>query len=138
MIKEYKSEDVLQADCFQWSWKYRPQTRRKLWHVPNGGKRQKVEAVKFRSMGVISGVCDMHFIWSNQLYIIEMKVLDNHITDNQHDFIIAAVGEGAIFYECRTLEKWQLIIDSILLKEALPCEAERLVRIGVDKWAIAT
>lgn len=135
--KVYKNEDVLQADCWQWLWDYYEETRKCCWHVPNGGARTKVQAAQFTGMGVISGVCDMHFIWRSRLYIIELKVLDNHITNAQESFIRATTLQGAIFYECRSLKKWQEVILNILDNDPLPCEASRLIEYKPGKWHVA-
>jgi hypothetical protein len=132
----YTNEDKLQAECWVWSWNYRPETRRCIWHTPNGGKRIQKEAAKFKAMGVLAGVCDMHFIWRSQLYIIELKVCSNHITDAQEQYIRAATRQGAIFYECRSMEKWQLIVNSILNNNALPCEAHMLTKRGNNIWYV--
>lgn len=135
-MKVYKREDILQADCFQWSWNERPQTRRCIWHVPNGGDRRIVQAIQFQAMGVVPGVCDMHFFWQSRLYIIELKVMANLITEAQKQYIDCMTQQGAIFYECRSLEKWQEVIDRILQQSALPCEYWKLIKIG-DGWKVA-
>lgn len=136
--KVYTHEDVLQSDCWQWLWINYPLTRRTCWHVPNGGARTKVQAAQFTGMGVIAGVSDMHFYWQSRFYIIELKVGTNYITDAQEKFIRANVAQGAIFYECRTLRKWQEIITNILLGTPIPCEAKNLKLIGSGKWYVVT
>ena len=69
-----QSEDQLQAACFKWSWNERPQTRRLIFHIPNGGKRNRIEAVKFKAIGLLPGAPDMGFIWNGITYYFELKI----------------------------------------------------------------
>ncbi len=112
----YTNEDKLQADCFKWMWNTYPETRRCCWHVPNGKKRSKIEAVQLKAMGVLAGVHDIHFYWQSQYYIIELKVLGNQLTDAQESYRDAMLAQGAIFYEVRSFDTFQEIITTILTK----------------------
>lgn len=55
------TEDVEQEHLFQWArmtrWKY-PELK-KLFHIPNGGSRNKAEAAKLKRAGVKPGVPDL-------------------------------------------------------------------------------
>lgn len=66
-------------------------------HIPNGGKRSKSEAVRFRAMGVKAGVCDIFLPVPrggfHGLYI-EMKALDGRPTKQQTEFINAVKKQG--------------------------------------------
>lgn len=70
-------------------------------HIPNGGKRSKSEAVRFRAMGVRAGVCDIFLPVSrgewHGLYV-EMKALDGRVSKEQEKYM-AAVGKQG--YYCR-------------------------------------
>lgn len=61
-----------------------------LFHIPNGGKRSRTEAARFKAAGVKAGVPDLflpvprgnyHGLW------IEMKIKPNKPTQNQLDWI---------------------------------------------------
>lgn len=70
-------------------------------HVPNGGKRSKSEAVRFRAMGVKAGVCDIFLpvargMWHG-LYV-EMKALDGRLSAAQEKYMAAVKAQG---YCCR-------------------------------------
>lgn len=70
------SEDRIQAQCYQWFWNTYPRYRRLLFHIPNGGKRTKVEAARFKTIGVVAGVPDLFLaLASNESHglFIEMK-----------------------------------------------------------------
>jgi len=127
------SEDILQADCWEWSWNHRPQTRRCIWHVPNGGDRKIVQAAQLKHMGVIAGVHDIHIYWSSQLYIVEFKVGTNTLSDSQIKYGIAMVAQGAIFYECRSREKWERIVDGILENNPIPNNYSLLQQLAKER-----
>jgi hypothetical protein len=42
------------------------------WHTPNGGKRDRVEAIRFKMIGVEAGIPDYLFLWCG-LYGLEFK-----------------------------------------------------------------
>lgn len=42
------------------------------WHTPNGGKRDRVEAIRFKMIGVEAGIPDYLFLWGG-LFFIEFK-----------------------------------------------------------------
>lgn len=71
-----KSEAAIQSEIFLHFWNNFPETRRLLFHIPNGGKRSPREAMKFKSMGVVKGIPDLFFAWPNGKYhglFIEVK-----------------------------------------------------------------
>lgn len=50
-----------QHSMYLWQWaQYVPVLRDHLYHVPNGGRRNKEEASRFKAMGVRAGVHDYH------------------------------------------------------------------------------
>jgi len=63
-----------------------PKYRRLLWATPNGGTRNKLEAIKLKKEGVLPGVSDLSLMIPNKDYpgfFIELKVGYNKQTDNQ-------------------------------------------------------
>ena len=73
-----RSEDTEQIHVCNWAaWNENRYPELKwLQHIPNGGSRNKAEAVKLKSMGVKSGVPDLHLPYAKGVYIglyIEMK-----------------------------------------------------------------
>lgn len=67
-----------------------------LHHIPNGGSRNKKEAVKLKRMGVLAGVSDLHLPVSRSGYhglYIEMKFEDGRLLKSQKDFLKAAAAE---------------------------------------------
>lgn len=68
-----------------------------IYHIPNGGRRNKREAAALKRQGVKSGVPDLHLPVArsgyNSLYI-EMKVGKNKCSDNQNKWIDMLLKEG--------------------------------------------
>lgn len=64
-----------------------------LWyHPPNGGWRTKVEAAKFRRMGVRPGVPDIILIdMTGKHYYLELKTKYGKLTDEQAAFGLALI-----------------------------------------------
>ena len=68
--------------------------------VPNGGKRNKIEAKKFRAEGVKSGVPDICFVWEGMSYFLEVKkpktlTPKGRLSKNQKEFIAKLKDNGA-------------------------------------------
>lgn len=101
------SEIQLQAQCFQWAWNNYPETRRCLAAVPNGGSRNKIEAMQLKASGVLAGVHDLFFYWKGQLYWFELKVGENKQTKEQIEFGKAMTAQGAVCVEIRSFGQFQ-------------------------------
>lgn len=102
------SEDKLQSDCFQWFWNNYPQYRMLLWAVPNGGYRNKREAVKLKATGLVKGVHDLHFFFEQQFYTFELKIDDNNLSDEQMMFWSRITEHGGKCFEIRTFESFKV------------------------------
>ena len=128
-----QSEDNLTAKCYQWFHNTFPAYRDLLFHVPNGGTRNKIEAAKFKAMGVRPGIPDFLFIFMGQLYEIELKRADGGTqSDAQKHVMTLHRMHGAKYYIIDTLEKFKELmfrtgdlvrdIGSVLIgKEAVNC-----------------
>lgn len=71
-----------------------------IFHIPNGGKRNKREAGRLKKLGVRPGVADLLLPIAIRGYhgmFIEMKFGDNQPTDFQRDFGIEVEREGYIY-----------------------------------------
>ena len=88
------TEDQFQAGLFQWAYNTYPQIRKLLFHVPNGGKRNRREANKMKAMGVTAGIPDLVLYWKGQLYGFELKVGNNSTSDNQDEAIQRWTAQG--------------------------------------------
>lgn len=79
-------EDQLQKAIIQyWDFKY-PKWTKRLHHSPNGGKRNAIEASKFKQMGVRAGFPDLILLIPNRFYPfcgIELKAKTGRQSENQ-------------------------------------------------------
>ena len=68
-----------------------------LYHIPNGGKRNKLIAVQLKKEGVKAGVLDLHLPVARGGYhslYIEMKIKPNKLTTKQATFKKLAEDQG--------------------------------------------
>jgi hypothetical protein len=94
------TEDVEQASFFDWLRVTRWQGRSlSTWyfHVPNGGSRHLLEAVKLKRMGVKAGVfdvCGLIAIPPYHGHLVEMKAVGGRLSDAQREFHELATEAG--------------------------------------------
>lgn len=123
MSKRNHPEDQLQRAVVQYLRYVCPHVR--AFHVPNGGKRSKVEAGIFKAMGVMPGVADLLIFWSVSVVhdvvktkhgkilpilqggAIELKAGKNTVTDAQKVFREWWTALGGKYALCRSLEDVQ-------------------------------
>jgi hypothetical protein len=67
------SEIQIQAKGYQYLYNNYPQLRGCLFHVPNGGTRNKAEASQLKASGVTSGIPDLLLIHNGKLFACEVK-----------------------------------------------------------------
>ena len=111
-----QEEAKLQAECFQWAWNTFPETRLMIFHVPNGGSRNKLEAFRFQAMGVIAGVPDIVFLWKGKAYLFEFKSPKGVTKDKQTNWHAKAQHNGFPVKTIKTEEEWQKEITEIIQK----------------------
>lgn len=104
------SEDDLQKSCITFfQWKYPHLWKQKRLHaIPNGGKRNAIEAAKLKATGVVPGVSDLMLTKPNNRYagaFFELKVGRNDLSDHQRHFIKV---HSAEYYCCvvRSLDEF--------------------------------
>ena len=105
-----RSEDTEQIAVVQWS-QYnmnRYPELKWLFHVPNGGSRNKQEAVKFKQMGVKTGVSDLCLPYPKGIYcglFIEMKYGDGRQQPSQKEFLKDMAEAGHFVATCYSAEE---------------------------------
>ena len=93
-----------------------------LHHIPNGGARNQREAAKFKRMGVLAGVSDLHLPvargpWHG-LYI-EMKYADGKLQKSQKEFLKLAADQGVYCVVCYTADDAIDIIKHYVLRNTI-------------------
>lgn len=117
-VRLYPTEEEEQTVVMNWAamaagrW---PELRQ-LFHIPNGGKRSKTEAVRFRAAGVRSGVPDLFLPCSRGGYHglwIEMKAIGGRVSREQEQWRKELMEQGYMSVVCygadaaiETIEKY--------------------------------
>lgn len=139
-----RSEDTEQISVIDWA-KWRevqyPELRW-LHHIPNGGSRNKQEAVKLKQMGVKAGVSDLCLPFPRGAYIglyIEMKYGSNKPTKEQIEFISMMQEVGHLVLVCYSSEAAIEVIQQYLefgKNEMLQLDKLTCRKKGIDRHGI--
>lgn len=122
-IRVIPTEDEEQIGLFSWAAlsSGRFPALRWMFHIPNGGKRSKSEAARFRAMGVKPGVSDIFLPCARGGFhglFIELKALDGRPSSKaQIDFVAAMNREGYYAVFCRGAEDAERVIERYLKGE---------------------
>lgn len=84
-----------------------------LFHIPNGGKRNKAEAARFKRQGVKAGVPDLFLPVARGEFhglFIELKYGSNKPTENQNKWAEDLTKHG---YKCLVCYRWQDAAENI-------------------------
>lgn len=108
------SEDRIQQDCYMWFNNNFRNLRKMLFAVPNGGKRDVVEAKRMKATGTVSGVSDLILAYGGTCHFIEMKTSTGRQDDEQVKFQKGVEAQGMNYYLCRTLEDFIRIVKNIV------------------------
>ena len=88
-----------------------------LYHIPNGGLRNKQVASKLKSEGVKAGIPDLHLPVArcgyNSLYV-EMKDTKGKLTDSQKEMIPKLQVQGNLVVICYSFEQAQEVLENYL------------------------
>ncbi len=108
------NEDILQAKIYKW---YHNTYCTKLnnpkhciFAVPNGGKRNKIEAVKLKATGLVAGVSDLIVIQPNRILFIELKIATGKQSQKQKDFQEVVQNLGFQYFVVRSLEEFKEVV----------------------------
>lgn len=111
-----RSEDTEQINVVSWAnWNLNRHPELKwLHHIPNGGSRNKMEAVKLKQMGVKAGVSDLCLPYPKGIYCglyIEMKYGDNRQQESQKEFLEDMAEAGHFVATCYSAEEAIKVIE---------------------------
>ena len=106
------SEDRLQFECYMWFHNEFPNQRGLLFSVPNGGYRNKKEAMKMKSTGVVPGIPDIIYLHRTAIGI-EMKNETGILSLDQKKIHAIWNERGFKVYICRSLDQFKQIIAEI-------------------------
>ena len=110
-------EEILQSECVKWFRYQYPKLRKLLFHIPNGGKRNKVTAQIFKAMGVTPGVSDLILLTPRKGYgalCIEMKTPSGSQSPDQTDWEKEVTAAGNKYSICRSFDDFERTINEYL------------------------
>lgn len=106
------SEATLQAACFQYAHNTFPQLRGLLFSVPNGGTRNKIEAMTLKATGTISGIPDMILI--HPLTAFEFKSETGRLSPNQEKIIELWRSKGIPVHIIKSFDQFESAIKALI------------------------
>lgn len=114
-----RSEDTEQIHVCNWAaWNENRYPELKwLHHIPNGGSRNRAEAVKLKQMGVKSGVSDLCLPYPKGIYCglyIEMKYDKGRHQPSQKEFLTDMAAAGHYVATCYTAEEAIKVIEEYI------------------------
>lgn len=110
-------EDQLQKSCVSWFDLQYPEYRLLLHHSPNGGKRNPIEAAKFKQMGVRAGFPDLVLLIPNKdhpFLAIELKAGKNDQQESQKDYEREFGKIGAKYVVVRSIGEFIKVVNEYL------------------------
>ena len=111
-------EHRIQVACFNWFNVQYPKLRGLLYHVANGGWRNKVVAAKLKAGGVVPGVADLILDIARGGYHglrIELKTAKGKQSPVQRDWQRLEEAHGYKYIICRSLEEFQGEVSAYLV-----------------------
>lgn len=119
-VKRKESEE--QTAIIEWAniMQHRVPELALLYHVPNGGSRNVVEAKRLKAQGVKSGVPDLVLPVARGKYhglYIELKTLRGRVSDTQKQWLDALRNQGYAAIVCRSADEAIAMIAKYLAGE---------------------
>lgn len=115
-------EDNLQKACVTWFRLQYPDIV--IFAIPNGGKRNAIEASKLKATGVLPGVADLFVMkykvadepWDSFYHglFIELKAGENKQTQAQIEFEAKAKHSSYAYHVCRSIDEFMKVVNEYL------------------------
>ena len=112
-----KGEAGLQSSCIEWFNLQFPKMKLLLFAVPNGGRRNKIEAANLKRQGVRAGVADLILLFpkgGHGSLCIEMKYKKGTQQDSQKDWQRVEDAAGNKYVVCRSLNEFMKEVKNYL------------------------
>lgn len=112
-------ESIIQTQCVEWfkKWQY-PNYANLLFSVPNGGSRNRLEAIRLQKEGVTPGVADLILLIPNKDYnalCVEMKTpRTGRQQESQKKWQEDIEAQGYKYSICRSFDEFRVIIEDYL------------------------
>lgn len=111
-------EGKIQAECVQWLWNTRPETRGLYIHIPNeGNRRSKIDGSIRKALGIVAGAPDTFLFMSRKGYhglAIEFKTETGMQSEAQKDFQRRLEEQCYKYVIVRSLEEFKEVVTDYL------------------------
>lgn len=102
------TEDQIQAQIFKWYHNnYCAKNSNIIFSVPNGGTRNKAEAMKFKATGLVAGVSDLIIVTEKEVLFVEVKTAIGRQSEVQKKFEKKVTNLGYRYLVVRSLEDFK-------------------------------
>ena len=107
-----RPEDVVQRSIFQ----YLKNARRAVTkpfialHVPNGGKRSKIEASIMVGLGVRAGAADIVLSWTDGSAWVEVKAPGGRLRKSQREFCAECAEKSIPFHVVESVDDFENVL----------------------------
>lgn len=108
-------EDSIQAEIYKWFHNnYCVGKNNIIFAVPNGGTRNKLEAIKLKATGLIPGVSDLIVLLPSKCLFVEVKTEIGKQSDVQKIFQSKVNALGFDYHLVRSLDDFKSILLPLL------------------------
>ena len=115
------THNQLQQKCWQLLWNEFPQSRYCAWHtknedIPHKGETKKdyiIRRSQDKAIGLLAGVWDIVFYWKGVLYIFDIKVGKDKLSEKQLRFEDCIIQQGGKSYEVNDREGFHQVLKQI-------------------------
>ena len=109
------TEEKLQAECYQWALNTYTELRfGLLFSVPNGGTRNKIEAMMLKATGVVAGIPDLILLNRGKCYGIELKIEKGRVSEKQKQVHEKWNQQGIETFICWNFEEFKELVTKIM------------------------
>lgn len=115
------THNQLQQKCWQYLWNTYPESRYTCWHtknedVPHKGESKQsyiIRRSQDKAVGLLPGVWDLVMYRKNVLYLFDIKVGKDKLSDHQIRFRDQVLSNGGQAFVIPSLEDFIKIIDEL-------------------------
>lgn len=105
-------EDTIQAEIYKWFHNnYCAMKQCVIFSVPNGGTRNKMEAIKLKATGLVAGVSDLIILMPNKCIFVEVKAERGVQSEKQKFFENKVKLLGFDYFIVRSLDEFKQKIE---------------------------
>lgn len=123
-----QKEHDLQANIYKFIVNNFDQYSRLFFAIPNGGKRNIIEASRMKQTGTTSGIPDLEFLTNEKAFFFELKTTKGKASNEQKKIIAEMKSNGFPVYLIRSEEQFKNIFLFIIFAQMKPTYTEEHIK----------